>query len=101
MKRYTLQMLIHDARVFNQLRMEYRRDKKNRRGAAAGAWFSRYLPGMRRRARVREDGLCRCFVIRIVQTRCGTVRGERECFSVQGQQYGADGVHNSTHASLW
>ena len=52
MKRYTLQMLIHDARVFNQLRMEYRRDKKNRRGAAAGAWFSRYLPGLRRRARV-------------------------------------------------
>ena len=52
MKRYTLQMLIHDARVFNQLRMEYRRDKKNRRGAAGGAWFSRYLPGMRRRARV-------------------------------------------------
>ena len=52
MKRYTLQMLIHDARVFNQLRMEYRRDKKNGRRDAAGAWLSRYLPGMRKRARV-------------------------------------------------
>ncbi len=52
MKRYTLQMLIHDARVFNRLRMEYRRDKKNRRRDAAGAWLSRYLPGMRKRARV-------------------------------------------------
>jgi len=57
MKRYTLQMLIHDARVFNQLRMEYRRDKKNGRRDAAGAWLSRYLPGMRKRARVWEDGM--------------------------------------------
>ena len=51
MKRYTLQMLIHDARVFNQLRMEYRRAKKNRRKDAVGAWLSRYLGGARRRAR--------------------------------------------------
>jgi hypothetical protein len=52
MKRYTLQVLIHDARVFNQLRMEYRRAKKNRRKDTGAAWLSRYLPGMRRRARV-------------------------------------------------
>jgi len=52
MKRYTLQMLIHDARVFNQLRLEYRRAKKNRRKNASSDWLSRYLPGMRRRARV-------------------------------------------------
>ena len=25
MKRYTLRMLIHDARIFNRLRLEYRR----------------------------------------------------------------------------
>ena len=31
MKRYTLRALIHDAKVFNQLRLEYRRTKKDRR----------------------------------------------------------------------
>jgi len=28
MKRYTLRALIHDAKIFNQLRLEYRRSKK-------------------------------------------------------------------------
>ena len=51
MKRYTLQMLIHDARVFNQLRLEYRRARKNRRKDATAAWLSRYFGGTRRRAR--------------------------------------------------
>jgi hypothetical protein len=31
MKRYTLRAAIHDAKVFNQLRLEYRRTRKNRR----------------------------------------------------------------------
>ena len=31
MKRYTLRGLIHDAKIFNQLRLEYRRTKKDRR----------------------------------------------------------------------
>jgi hypothetical protein len=31
MKRYTLRALIHDAKIFNQLRLEYRQTKKNRR----------------------------------------------------------------------
>ena len=49
MKRYTLRMLIHDAKVFNQLRLEYRRAKKNQRKASSD-WLSRYLAGMRERA---------------------------------------------------
>jgi hypothetical protein len=52
MKRYTLRALIHDAKVFNQLRLEYRRTKKDRRKDASSDWLSRYLAGMRRRARV-------------------------------------------------
>ena len=51
MKRYTLRMLIHDAKVFNQLRLEYRQAKKNRRKNASADWLSRYLGGTRRRAR--------------------------------------------------
>ena len=51
MKRYTLRMLIHDAKVFNQLRLEYRRAKKSRRKNASADWLSRYLGGTRRRAR--------------------------------------------------
>jgi hypothetical protein len=31
MKRYTLRGLIHDAKIFNQLRLEHRRTKKDRR----------------------------------------------------------------------
>jgi hypothetical protein len=50
MKRYTLRALIHDAKVFNQLRLEYRRIKKPRRKDSFD-WLSRYLPGVRRRVR--------------------------------------------------
>jgi hypothetical protein len=50
MKRYTLRMLIHDAKVFNQLRREYRQTKKNRRTRSSSDWLCRYLAGMRRRA---------------------------------------------------
>ena len=51
MKRYTLRMLIHDAKVFNQLRLEYRRANKNRRKDASAGWLLGYLVGMRRRVR--------------------------------------------------
>src|SRR5207302_10293928 len=51
MKRYTLRAAIHDARIFNQLRLEYRRTNKNRRKDSASGWLSRYLGGMWRRAR--------------------------------------------------
>jgi hypothetical protein len=33
MKRYTLRMLIHDAKVFNQLRRDYRQAKKKQEHA--------------------------------------------------------------------
>ena len=46
MKRYTLRMLIHDAKIFNQLRREYRRTKKNRRRHSPFDWLSRYLPAL-------------------------------------------------------
>ena len=51
MKRYTLRALIHDAKVFNQLRLEYRRTKKERRKESSFDWLSRYLPRTRRRVR--------------------------------------------------
>jgi hypothetical protein len=51
MKRYTLRGLIHDAKILNQLRLEYRRAKKNRRKDASSDWLSRYLAGLRERAR--------------------------------------------------
>jgi hypothetical protein len=51
MKRYTLRGLIHDAKVFYQLRLEYRRTKKDRRNDASSDWLSRYLAGIRRRVR--------------------------------------------------
>ncbi len=51
MKRYTLRELIHDAKVFNQLRLEYRRTKTERRKEASSDWLSRYLAGIRRRVR--------------------------------------------------
>ena len=51
MKRYTLRGLIHDAKVFNQLRLEYRRTKKDQRKNVASGWLSRYFAGTRRRAR--------------------------------------------------
>ena len=48
MKRYTLRGLIHDAKIFNQLRLEYRRTKKDRRKNAFSDGLSRYMAGMRR-----------------------------------------------------
>jgi hypothetical protein len=47
MKRYTLRALIHDAKVFNQLRSNYRQSKKDRRknasSNASSVYLSRYL----------------------------------------------------------
>ena len=43
MKRYTLRALIHDAKIFNQLRLEYRRSKKDRRKNTSLRYLSRYL----------------------------------------------------------
>ena len=51
MKRYSLRAAIHDAKIFNQLRLEYRRTKKDQRKDASSDWLPRYLVGMRRRAR--------------------------------------------------
>ena len=51
MKRYTLRAAIHDAKIFNQLRLEYRRTKRNRRKRFPSGWLSRCLAGMGRRAR--------------------------------------------------
>ena len=55
MKRYTLRAAIHDAKIFNQLRLEYRRTNKNRRKDSSSGWLSRYLGGMWRRARAWEN----------------------------------------------
>ncbi|PYK40890.1 MAG: hypothetical protein DME60_06330 [Verrucomicrobia bacterium] len=55
MKRYTLRALIHDAKIFNQLRLEYRQTKKNRRKDTSSDWLSRYLAGMRRHVRTLEN----------------------------------------------
>lgn len=57
MKRYTLRAAIHDAKIFNRLRLEYRRTIKNRRKDSSSGWLSRYLGGMRRRARARENAV--------------------------------------------
>ena len=43
MKPYTLRALIHEAKIFNQLRLEYRRKKKDRRKNASSGYLSRYL----------------------------------------------------------
>ena len=51
MKGYTLRRLIHDAKVFNQLRLEYRRTNKTQSKDASSGWLLGYLTGMRRRAR--------------------------------------------------
>jgi hypothetical protein len=51
MKRYTLRGLIHDAKVFNQLWLEYRRTNKNLRKDASAGWLLGYLAGTRRRVR--------------------------------------------------
>ena len=47
MKRYTLRAAIHDAKIFDQLRREYRRTRKNRRKHSPSGWLSRYLAGMK------------------------------------------------------
>jgi hypothetical protein len=47
MKRYTLRAAIHDAKIFDHLRREYRRTKKNRRKHSSSGWLSRCLAGMR------------------------------------------------------
>ena len=46
MKLYTLRAAVHDAQVFNQLRREYRRTRKNRKHSPSG-WLWRYLADMR------------------------------------------------------
>ena len=51
MKRYTLRGLIHDAKVFKQLRLEYRRTNGNQRQDSSSGWLLGYLSGVRRRAR--------------------------------------------------
>jgi len=43
MKRHTLRALIHEAKIFNQLRLEYRRSKNDRRKNASSGYLSRYL----------------------------------------------------------
>jgi hypothetical protein len=53
MKRYTLRRLFQDAKVFMQLRLEYR--KTNRPPAKDGSsrWLLGYVTGVRRRARLK------------------------------------------------
>jgi hypothetical protein len=51
MKHYTLRALIHDAKVFNQLRREYRQARKKRNTRSSSGWLLRYLTGGSRRAR--------------------------------------------------
>jgi len=51
MKHYTLRAIIHDAKIFNQLRLEYRRTNKKRHNDAPSSWLSRYLADMTGRAR--------------------------------------------------
>ena len=38
MKRYTLRAAIHDAKIFNRLRLEYRQTKKDRRKDTSAGW---------------------------------------------------------------
>jgi hypothetical protein len=51
MKRYTLRGLIHDAKVFNQLRSEYRRTNRTQPKDSSSGWLLGYLTGTRRRVR--------------------------------------------------
>jgi hypothetical protein len=51
MKHYTLRALIHDAKVFSQLWLEHRRDRKNRRKDSRSHLPSRSFAGPMRRAR--------------------------------------------------
>jgi hypothetical protein len=54
MKHYTLRMLIHDAKLFNQLCREYRRTRKNLRTSSSPDWRSRHLASLKLRAILRE-----------------------------------------------
>jgi hypothetical protein len=45
----TIRMLIHDAKVFNQLRRDYRQAKKNRSTRSNSEWLFRFLTGGRGR----------------------------------------------------
>ncbi len=47
MKLYTLRAAVHDAQVFNQLRREYRRTRKNQRKRSPFGSLSRCLAGIR------------------------------------------------------
>ena len=47
MKRYTLRAAVHDAKIFDQLRREYRRMKKNQRKHSVSGWLSKCFAGIR------------------------------------------------------
>jgi hypothetical protein len=47
MKRYTVRAAIHDAQIFNQLRWEYRRTRKDPSKHSPSGWLSRHLAEMR------------------------------------------------------
>jgi hypothetical protein len=47
MKRYTFQAAIHDAKIFNHLRRDYRRTRKNRHKHSSSGWLSRHLAGVK------------------------------------------------------
>jgi hypothetical protein len=51
MKRYTIRGLIHDAKVFNQLRLEHRETRKKQRKYGLLIGCTVYSAGKRRRAR--------------------------------------------------
>jgi len=81
MKHYTLRTLIHDAKVFNQLRREYRRTKKNRGTSSEPDWRSRCLAGMRRCARAWQNWFARSSRPGWFEGSCGKVGGYREYLS--------------------
>jgi hypothetical protein len=51
MKRYTLRGLVQDAKVFKQLRLEYRRTNRPQAKDGCPRWLLGYVTGVRRRAR--------------------------------------------------
>jgi hypothetical protein len=52
MKHYAFRTLIHDAKLFNQLRREYRRARKSPRTSSSSDWRSRHLASLKGCARV-------------------------------------------------
>jgi hypothetical protein len=66
MKRYTIRAALHDIKILNRLRLEYRRANKNRRKDSPFRWLSLYLTSVRRRQRhldfghesVHRGGIC-------------------------------------------